>query len=42
MRVSTATSGRSDSRVFTVVVQGYGTALPRQAERTINVPFCRL
>ncbi|MFM7454633.1 MAG: phycobilisome linker polypeptide [Cyanobium sp.] len=42
MRVSTTTSSRSDSRVFTVVVQGYGTALTRNAERTINVPFSRL
>ena len=42
MRVSTATSSRSDSRMFTVVVQGYGSAQPRQAERTISVPFHRL
>ena len=42
MRVSTATSSRSDSRVFTVVVQGYGSAQPRNAERTITVPFSRL
>jgi len=42
MRVSTATSSRSDSRVFTVVVQGYGTAQARNAERTITVPFVRL
>ncbi|MFZ9279668.1 MAG: phycobilisome linker polypeptide, partial [Vulcanococcus sp.] len=42
MRVSTTTSSRSDSRVFTVVVQGYGSAHPRNAERTINVPFSRL
>ena len=42
MRVSTATSSRSDSRVFTVVVQGYGTALARNAERSITVPFARL
>ena len=42
MRVSTATSSRSDSRVFTVVVQGYGTALARNAERSITVPFVRL
>jgi ferredoxin--NADP+ reductase len=42
MRVSTATSSRSDSRVFTVVVQGYGTAQARNAERSITVPFVRL
>lgn len=42
MRVSTATSSRSDSRMFTVVVQGYGSAHPRNAERTISVPFSRL
>jgi len=42
MRVSTATSSRSDSRMFTVVVQGYGSAQPRNAERTISVPFSRL
>ncbi|MFN6346357.1 MAG: phycobilisome linker polypeptide [Cyanobium sp.] len=42
MRVSTATSSRSDSRVFTVVVQGYGTAMARNAERIITVPFSRL
>ena len=42
MRVSTATSSRSDSRMFSVVVQGYGSAQPRQAERTINVPFSGL
>jgi ferredoxin--NADP+ reductase len=28
--------------VFTVVVQGYGTALARNAERSITVPFARL
>jgi len=42
MRVSTATSSRSDSRMFTVVVQGYGSARPRQAAWTISVPFSRL
>jgi ferredoxin--NADP+ reductase len=42
MRVSTATSSCSDSRVFTVVVQGYGAAQPRTAERSITVPFSRL
>ena len=42
MRVSTATSSRSDSRVFTVVVQGYGTAQARNAERSSPVPFVRL
>jgi len=42
MRLSTATSSRSDSRVFTVVVQGYGTAQARSAERNITVPFVRL
>jgi len=42
MRVSTATSSRSDSRVFTVVVQGYGVGKQRQAAREINVPFNRL
>lgn len=42
MRVSTATSSRSDSRVFTVVVQGYGVGKQRQAAREINVSFNRL
>jgi ferredoxin--NADP+ reductase len=42
MRVSTATSSCSDSRVFTVVVQGYGAGVQRNAERTITVPFTRL
>jgi ferredoxin--NADP+ reductase len=42
MRVSTATSSCSDSRVFTVVVQGYGLTQQRNAERTITVPFSRL
>ena len=42
MRVSTATSSCSDSRVFTVVVQGYGSAQPRNAERSISVSFGRL
>jgi ferredoxin--NADP+ reductase len=42
MRVSTATSSCSDSRVFTVVVQGYGAAQPRTAERSITVDFTRL
>ena len=42
MRVSTATSSCSDSRVFTVVVQGYGLTQQRNAERTISVPFSRL
>jgi len=42
MRVSTATSSRSDSRMFTVVVQSYGVGTQRQAAREINVPFNRL
>ena len=42
MRVSTATSSRSDARMFTVVVQGYGAASARRAERSISVPFSRL
>ncbi|WP_398328473.1 phycobilisome linker polypeptide [Vulcanococcus sp.] len=42
MRVSTATSSCSDSRVFTVVVQGYGLTQQRNAERSITVPFSRL
>ena len=42
MRVSTATSSRSDSRMITLVVQGYGSAHARQAERTITVPFSGL
>ncbi len=42
MRVSTATSSCSDSRVFTVVVQSYGLTQQRNAERTITVPFSRL
>jgi ferredoxin--NADP+ reductase len=42
MRVSTATSSRNDGRMYTVVVQGYGSAQPRNAQRSISVPFSRL
>lgn len=42
MRVSTATTSRDDSRMFTVVVRGYGAGSQRQAERAIHVPFSRL
>ncbi|MFO7628725.1 MAG: ferredoxin-NADP reductase, partial [Prochlorococcaceae cyanobacterium] len=42
MRVSTAAARQSDSRMFTLVVQGYGAGLQRQAERRFNVPFSRL
>ena len=42
MRVSTAAPRQGDSRMFTVVVQGYGSADPRTAERSITVPFTRL
>ncbi len=42
MRVSTAPARQSDSRMFSVVVQGYGAGNQRQAELQIKVAFSRL
>ena len=42
MRVSTASARQSDSRMFSVVVQGYGVGSQRKAERQIKVAFPRL
>ncbi len=42
MRVATGRVTQSDSRMFTVVVEGYGIGLQRQAERRFTVPFGQL
>jgi len=42
MRVSTGRADRSDNRLFTVVVEGYGVGLRRQAECRMTVPFDQL
>ena len=42
MRVSTAPARQSDTRMFSVVVQGYGAGSQRRAERQIKVAFPRL
>jgi len=42
MRVSTGSPINSDSRLFTVVVEGYGIGLQRRGQRRITVPFERL
>ena len=42
MRVSTGRASQSDSRMFTVVVDGYGVGKQRRAERQITVPFAQL
>ena len=42
MRVSTGRAIQSDSRMFTVVVKGFGVGRQRQAERRFTVPFNQL
>jgi len=42
MRVSTGRASQSDSRMFAVVVDGYGVGQQRRAERLITVPFAQL
>lgn len=42
MRVATGRATQSDSRMFTVVVEGFGIGQQRQAERTFTVPFSQL
>ena len=42
MRVTIGASGQSQSRMFTVLVQGYGAGPMRRAERPFTVPFSRL
>jgi len=42
MRVSTGCAIQSDSRMFTVVVEGFGIGRQRQAERRFTVPFNQL
>ena len=42
MRVSTGRAIQSDSRMITVVVQGFGVGVQRQAERQLTVPFGQL
>ena len=39
MRVSTGSATNSDSRLFTVVVEGYGVGLQRRGQRRLTVPF---
>lgn len=42
MRVATGRTSQSDSRMFSVVVEGYGIGQQRQAERRFTVPFSQL
>ncbi|TVS06678.1 MAG: ferredoxin-NADP reductase [Cyanobium sp. PLM2.Bin73] len=42
MRVSTGRANQSDSRMFHVVVEGFGIGQQRQAERVFTVPFSQL
>ncbi len=42
MRVTTGRATQSDSRMFTVVVEGFGVGAQRQAERRFTVPFGQL
>ncbi|MEO1003938.1 MAG: phycobilisome linker polypeptide [Cyanobacteria bacterium J06638_7] len=42
MRVSTGRANQSDSRMFQVVVEGFGVGQQRQAERVFTVPFSQL
>jgi len=42
MRVATGRATQSDSRMFTVVVEGFGIGQQRQVERTFTVPFSQL
>ena len=42
MRVTIGASGQTESRMFTVLVQGFGAGPMRQAQRSFIVPFARL
>ena len=42
MRVVTGRTSQSDSRMFSVVVEGFGLGRQRQAERRFTVPFSQL
>jgi len=42
MRVATGRTNQSDSRMFSVVVEGFGIGQQRQAERRFTVPFSLL
>ena len=42
MRVATGRTSQSDSRMFSVVVEGFGLGQQRQAERRFTVPFSQL
>ncbi len=42
MRTSTAALGQSDSRMFTLVVQGLGGPSQRTAERRLSVCFSQM
>lgn len=42
MRVSTGRANQSDSRMFNVVVEGFGIGQQRRAERVFTVPFGQL
>jgi len=42
MRVATGRTNQSDSRMFCVVVEGFGIGQQRQAERRFTVPFAQL
>jgi ferredoxin--NADP+ reductase len=42
MRVATGRTSQSDSRMFSVVVEGFGLGQQRQAERRFTVPFRQL
>jgi ferredoxin--NADP+ reductase len=42
MRVATGRTSQSDSRMFSVVVEGFGIGQQRQAERCFTVPFSQL
>ena len=42
MRVSTGSAIQSDSRMITVVVEGFGIGRQRQADRVFTVPFSQL
>jgi ferredoxin--NADP+ reductase len=42
MRVATGRTSKSDSRMFCVVVEGFGIGQQRQAERRFTVPFSQL
>ncbi|QVL52117.1 MAG: ferredoxin-NADP reductase [Cyanobium sp. M30B3] len=42
MRVATGRTSQSDSRMFSVVVEGFGLGQQRQAEQRFTVPFSQL